>query len=204
MWKVGGLKIVTAASRRIILPGWHRNWWKSAFFYKTLRTRKFSTGKFFEGSTHGILTHSRFRICVLKGSATHFRPCYSCTKSKILHHLRLRHIGSGVGSTFNEELLLANFLKGWIHQLCGQRWIFVKRIFFWIMEKILEACFGQKTQWGKAGTPQKSVLFDWKRPKVFIHCVQEVVHNEKLEDNDILGRHFKVITLYGYKARKKG
>ena len=78
MWKVGGLKIVTAASRRIILPGWHRNWWKSAFFYKTLRTRKFSTGKFFEGSTHGNLTHSRFRICVLKGSATHFRPCYSC------------------------------------------------------------------------------------------------------------------------------
>ena len=81
MWKVGGLKIVTAASRRIILPGWHRNWWKSAFFYKTLRTRKFSTGKFFEGSTHGILTHSRFRICVLKGSATHFCPCYSCPKS---------------------------------------------------------------------------------------------------------------------------
>ena len=68
MWKVGGLKIVTAASRRIILPGWNRNWWKSAFFYKTLRTRKFSMGKFFEGSTHGILTHSRFRICVLKGS----------------------------------------------------------------------------------------------------------------------------------------
>ena len=81
MWKVGGLKIVTAASRRIILPGWNRNWWKSAFFYKTLRTRKFSRGKFFEGSTHGNLTHSRFRICVLKGSATHFRPCYSCPKS---------------------------------------------------------------------------------------------------------------------------
>ena len=67
MWKVGGLKIVTAASRRIILPGWHRNLWKSAFFYKTLRTRKFSTWKFFEGSTHGILTHSRFRICMAKG-----------------------------------------------------------------------------------------------------------------------------------------
>ena len=81
MWKVGGLKIVTAASRRIILPGWHRNWWKSAFFYKTLRTRKFSTWNFFEGSTHGILTHSRFRICVLKGLATHFWPCYSCPKS---------------------------------------------------------------------------------------------------------------------------
>ena len=81
MWKVGGLKIVTAASRRIILPGWNRNWWKSAFFYKTLRTRKFSRGNFFEGSTHGILMHSRFRICVLKGSATHFCPCYSCPKS---------------------------------------------------------------------------------------------------------------------------
>ena len=51
MWKVGGLKIVTAASRRIIWPGWNRNWWKSAFFYKTLRTRKFSMWKFFEGST---------------------------------------------------------------------------------------------------------------------------------------------------------
>ena len=81
MWKVGGLKIVTAASRRIILPGWNRNWWKSAFFYKTLRTRKFSRGKFFEGSTHGNLLHSRFRICVLKGSGTHFWPCYSCPKS---------------------------------------------------------------------------------------------------------------------------
>merc|ERR1712020_546601 len=51
------------------------------FFYKTLRTQKFSMGKFFEGSTHGNLTHSRFRICVLKGSATHFCPCYSCPKS---------------------------------------------------------------------------------------------------------------------------
>ena len=29
--------------RRIILPGWHRNWWKSAFFYKTVCTRKFSS-----------------------------------------------------------------------------------------------------------------------------------------------------------------
>ena len=29
MWKVGGLKIETAASRRIILPEWHRTWWKS-------------------------------------------------------------------------------------------------------------------------------------------------------------------------------
>ena len=35
----------------------YRNWWKSAFFYKTLCTRKFSMGKFFEGSTHGILTN---------------------------------------------------------------------------------------------------------------------------------------------------
>ena len=37
--------------------------------------------KFFEGSTFGFLMHSRFRICVLKGSATHFCPCYSCPKS---------------------------------------------------------------------------------------------------------------------------
>ena len=56
MWKVGGLKIETAASRRIILTGWHRNWWKSAFLYKTVRTRKFSTWTFLGGSTHGILT----------------------------------------------------------------------------------------------------------------------------------------------------
>ena len=56
MWKVGGLKIMTAASRRIILTGWHRNWWKSAFLYKTVRTRKFSTWTFLGGSTHGILT----------------------------------------------------------------------------------------------------------------------------------------------------
>ena len=33
------------------------------FFCKSLRTRKFSTGKFFGACTHGILTHSGFRKC---------------------------------------------------------------------------------------------------------------------------------------------
>ena len=51
------------------------------FFYKTVCTLKFSTWKLFGGRSHGIVTHSRFRICVLKGSATHFRPCYSCPRS---------------------------------------------------------------------------------------------------------------------------
>ena len=81
MWKVGGLKIETTAGRRIILPVWNRNWWKSAFFKKTVRTRKFSMWKFFGLRTHGIVAHSRFRICVLMGLATHFCLCYSCTKS---------------------------------------------------------------------------------------------------------------------------
>ena len=45
------------------------------------RTRKYSMWKFFGGSTHEIVTHSRFRICVLKGCHGHFFPCFSCPKS---------------------------------------------------------------------------------------------------------------------------
>lgn len=79
MWKVGCFKIDTAAGRRIVSPGRHRNWWKSAFLYKTVHTWKFSMWQFSGGWTHGIVRRPRFRICVIKGS--YFCPCYSCPKS---------------------------------------------------------------------------------------------------------------------------
>ena len=64
MWKVGGTKIERTRSRYIVLVCVHGNLQKKVIFLgKTLRTRKFSTGKFFGASTHGILTHSGFRKC---------------------------------------------------------------------------------------------------------------------------------------------
>ena len=54
MWKVGGIKIESAAGRRFFLPRGHENSWKREIFCKSLRTRKFSMGKFFGASTHGI------------------------------------------------------------------------------------------------------------------------------------------------------
>ena len=65
MWKVGGLIIETAAGRWIILP--------------KLKLVKMSI--FLNGPHPKIFNVEIFRICVLKGSATHFRPCYSCPKS---------------------------------------------------------------------------------------------------------------------------
>ena len=53
----------------------HINQWKTELFCKSLRTRKFSTGKFFGASTHGILTHSGFRKCIWKVGTTNFWPC---------------------------------------------------------------------------------------------------------------------------------
>ena len=45
----------------LFFPSGHGNWWKSEFFGETLRAGKFLSGKCFGASTHGILTHSRFR-----------------------------------------------------------------------------------------------------------------------------------------------
>ena len=66
MWKVGGLIIETAAGRWIILP--------------KLKLVKMSI--FLNGPHPKIFNVEIFRICVLKGSATNFRPCYSCPKSR--------------------------------------------------------------------------------------------------------------------------
>ena len=80
MWKVGGIKIESAAGRRFFLPRGHENSWKREIFCKSLRTRKFSMGKFFGASTHGILTHSGFRKCIWKVGTTNFWPCFACPK----------------------------------------------------------------------------------------------------------------------------
>ena len=80
MWKVGGIKIESAAGRRFFLPRGHENSWKREIFCKSLRTRKFSMGKFFGASTHGIVTHSGFRKCIWKVGTTNFWPCFACPK----------------------------------------------------------------------------------------------------------------------------
>ena len=80
MWKVGGIKIESAAGRRFFLSKRHENSWKREIFCKSLRTRKFSMGKFFGASTHGIVTHSGFRKCIWKVGTTNFWPCFACPK----------------------------------------------------------------------------------------------------------------------------
>ena len=47
----------------IISPKWNRKLWKSGFFTKQAIIKKFNV-KSFRGSTHEILSHSRFHICV--------------------------------------------------------------------------------------------------------------------------------------------
>ena len=54
MWKVGGIKIESAAARQKKNASGGGISWKMEIFCKSLRTRKFS---------HGILTHSGFRKC---------------------------------------------------------------------------------------------------------------------------------------------
>ena len=75
-WNLWGIMLQTS----YVEGCWHQNWVhtsplhffiecarkfkkKSDFLGKTLCTRKFSTGKFFGASTHGILTYSGFRKC---------------------------------------------------------------------------------------------------------------------------------------------
>ena len=45
-WKVGGSKIERTQIRYFLSPSVHRNWLKSEFFGKTLRTRIFQREKF--------------------------------------------------------------------------------------------------------------------------------------------------------------
>ena len=67
-------------SQILFFGGGKRNQWKMELFCKTLRTRKFWTGKFFGASTHGILTHSGFRKCIWKVGTTNFWPCFGRPK----------------------------------------------------------------------------------------------------------------------------
>ena len=64
----------------IFWGGNKRNQGKTELFRKSLRTRKFSMGKFFGASTHGIVTHSGFRKCIWKVGTTNFWPCFACPK----------------------------------------------------------------------------------------------------------------------------
>ena len=68
MWKDGGIKIEHTQARRIILPDEQGNWPKRIFLETTPHLKIF-TGSFFwgEGGVCGIVKHSGFRICMLKG-----------------------------------------------------------------------------------------------------------------------------------------
>ena len=62
-----------------------------------LSHRKYSTGKFFGGSTHGILTHTGFRNCIWKVGTTNFWPCFGrpkldeCEKMGSVSKIMRRH-----------------------------------------------------------------------------------------------------------------
>ena len=55
MWKFGGTKIERTQARYIFLPSGHINLRKIDFWGKTLRTREFSTGKYFGAATQESL-----------------------------------------------------------------------------------------------------------------------------------------------------
>ena len=63
MLRVVDTKIKRTQAPYIFLLSGHVNSQKSDFLGKSLRTHKFSTGKFFGATTHRILTHSAFREC---------------------------------------------------------------------------------------------------------------------------------------------
>ena len=75
MWEVGGIEIERTRARLGL-----GNWRKIEFSGKTLRTRKFSKGKFFRAGTHRILTHSGFRIYSRFGWPTLCVRSYSGSK----------------------------------------------------------------------------------------------------------------------------
>ena len=77
---------------------WHQNWVHSrpilcrggadteiienlCFFYKTVRSPKFTNWNFSGAGTHGFSTHSAFRISIWKVCKKIFCPSYSCPKS---------------------------------------------------------------------------------------------------------------------------
>ena len=67
MWKVGGIKIESAAGRQKKNASGDGISCKREIFCKSLRTRKFSMGNLFGVNAHGILTHSGFRKCIWFG-----------------------------------------------------------------------------------------------------------------------------------------
>ena len=69
MWKVGCTKTDRTWARYIVLVCVHRNLQKSDFFGKTLRTRKFSTGKFF-GATESLRTQDSENVVGLGDRAS--------------------------------------------------------------------------------------------------------------------------------------
>ena len=77
---------------------WHQNWVHSrpilcrgggdadisenlCFFYKTVRSPKFTNWNFSGAGTHGFSTHSAFRISIWKVCKKNSCPSYSCPKS---------------------------------------------------------------------------------------------------------------------------
>ena len=81
MWKVGGIKIESAAGRQKCLPKWHATLWKMENFRKSVRRRKFSIWKFFRDSTMLKLSSWGFRKCGTFWACELLKWSYCCSKS---------------------------------------------------------------------------------------------------------------------------
>ena len=66
-WRIGGTKIERTRARYIVLPSGHINLRKIDFWGETLRTRKFSTGKFFGAATQASLRNQDSENIVILG-----------------------------------------------------------------------------------------------------------------------------------------
>ena len=81
MWKVGGIKIESAAGRQKFLPKWNGTLWKMENFRKSVRRRKFSMWKFFRDSTMLKLSSRGFRKCGTFWACELLKWSYCCSKS---------------------------------------------------------------------------------------------------------------------------
>ena len=81
MWKVGGIKIESAAGRQKFLPKWNGTLWKMENFRKSVRRRKFSMWKFFRDSTMWKLSSRGFRKCGTFWACELLKWSYCCSKS---------------------------------------------------------------------------------------------------------------------------
>ena len=107
MWKVGGIKIESAAGRQNFLPKWNGTLWKMENFRKSVRRRKFSMWKFFRDSTMLKLSSRGFRKCGTFWACELLKWSYCCSKSDDVGRTR-------VASKIREVLEKAQVSQFWL------------------------------------------------------------------------------------------